>query len=73
MSSKNLTMKPEYSFTAPPMRPLSDSSRRYMHHRRALIRGCEKAWKIEEDIMGKRTTLTDHYTVDGPIQAPDKE
>lgn len=73
MSSKKLTMKSEYSFKAPPMRPLSDASRRYMHHRRALIRNCAKAWEIENDIIGKRTTLADHYTVDGPIAIPDKE
>lgn len=63
----NLTMKGEYMFPMTQSKPRSAeaiaAANIYGQHRRALISGCEKAWKIEEDVMAKRTTLADHYKV----------
>lgn len=67
LGTNKLTMKDEYVFSIlgelPVSTERSDASNIYCQHRRALIRGDEEAWKIEEDVMAKRTTLAEHYTV----------
>lgn len=64
MSLNQLTMKAEYVFSAVPPGELSDESKLYMIHRRALLRGDEKAWELENDVMAKRTNLADHYSLE---------
>jgi hypothetical protein len=58
-------MKAEYVYSAVhPNREMSDESKLYTIHRRALVRNEAKAWEIENDILGGRTTLADHYSVE---------
>lgn len=64
MSLNQLSMKAEYVFAAIPQGELSDESKLYMIHRRALVRGDAKAWEIDNEIIAKRTTLAEHYSVE---------
>lgn len=64
MSLNQLTMKAEYLFAAVPCGEMSDESKLYTIHRRALVRGDAKAWEIDNEIIAKRTTLADHYSLE---------
>ncbi|MNF73594.1 hypothetical protein D3C81_2089620 [compost metagenome] len=65
MSLNQLTMKAEYVFSSiDPNRVLSDESKLYMIHRRALVRGDAKAWEIDNEVIAKRTTLAEHYSLE---------
>jgi hypothetical protein len=58
-------MKAEYVYSVVlPDRELSDESKLYMIHRRALIRGDAKAWEIDNEVIAKRTTLAEHYSLE---------
>jgi hypothetical protein len=64
MSLNQLTMKAEYVFAAIPHGEPSDESKLYTIHRRALIRGDAKAWEIDNEVIAKRTTLAEHYSLE---------
>lgn len=64
MSLNQLTMKAEYVFSAVHPGEMSDESKLYTIHRRALVRGDAKAWEIDNQVIAKRTTLAEHYSLD---------